>query len=111
MKNKKPLLFRQGDILVERIAALPSALKPIARESGRVVLAHGEITGHHHSFTDEHVSLFETAAEAGVTFLEVRNAMAALTHQEHATIEVPPGNYRVTRQREYSPEAIRNVQD
>lgn len=110
MKNTKSH-YRQGDVLVERIDSLPKNRKKLARESGRVVLAHGEATGHHHSLVDEHVDLFETADEAGVTFLEVREAMAALTHQEHATITLPPGNYRVTRQREYSPEEIRNVRD
>jgi hypothetical protein len=34
-----------------------------------------------------------------------------VVHQEHATIELPAGNYRAIRQREYSPEAIRNVAD
>lgn len=111
MKNKAPFIVRQGDVLVERIDSFPKKLKRLAREQGRVVLAHGEVTGHHHSLIEEHVDLFETAEEAGVTFLEVREAMAALTHQEHATIQLPPGNYRVTRQREYSPEAIRRVAD
>lgn len=113
MKNKNVQFHaRQGDVLIERVAALPANRKKLKRESGRVVLAHGEVTGHHHSVADEHVDLFETADEAGVTYLEVREAMAALTHQEHATIELPPGNYRVTRQREYvAPEIERKVSD
>ena len=108
MNNKH---YRQGDVLIERVGALPKNRRKVARESGRVVLAHGEVTGHHHSLTDEHVDLFETADESGVTYLEVREAMAAHTHQEHATVELDPGIYRITRQREYSPEAIRNVRD
>ena len=36
---------------------------------------------------------------------------AQVVHDEHATIALPPGKYRITRQREYSPEAIRNVAD
>ena len=35
----------------------------------------------------------------------------AVTHEEHASIQLPKGNYRIVRQREYSPEAIRNVAD
>jgi hypothetical protein len=115
MKNKsnQPSHYRQGDVLIERIDALPTKRTKLKREQGRVVLAHGEVTGHHHSLADKHVDLYETGepTDVGVTFLEVKEAMAALTHQEHATIEIPPGSYRVTRQREYSPEAIRNVQD
>lgn len=112
MKTKNSQIhYRQGDVLVERIGSLPAKCKKLDREHGRVVLAHGEVTGHAHAIADEHVDLFETEKEAGVTFLEVRAAMAALKHDEHSTITLPPGNYRVTRQREYSPEAIRNVAD
>ena len=39
------------------------------------------------------------------------DAPVALEHDEHETIQLPPGDYRIIRQREYSPEAIRNVAD
>lgn len=103
--------FRQGDVFIQRIDNLPDGSKKLARENGRVVLAHGEATGHHHSLVEKNCSLFTNDTEPGVTFLEIQEAMAALTHQEHATIHLEPGIYRVVRQREYSPEAIRNVQD
>ncbi len=106
MKNKH---YRQGDVLIERISKMPTGLKKLAREKNEIVLAHGEATGHHHAIADEHCDLFQ--GDSGVTFLEVREAMAALTHEEHAKIELEPGVYRVTRQREYTPQAIRNVQD
>lgn len=41
--------YRQGDILLVRVEKLPGKLKSIERENGRVVLAHGEATGHAHS--------------------------------------------------------------
>lgn len=102
---------RQGDVLIERIDSLPANLTKIAREGGRVILAHGEATGHAHAISDERCDLFRSEQEAGVTFLEVREAVAALKHDEHSTIALPRGNYRVIRQREYSPEEIRNVAD
>jgi hypothetical protein len=34
-----------------------------------------------------------------------------LTHEEHRAIPLPPGLYRVARQREYSPDVIRHVAD
>ncbi len=117
MNNKTPVHFRQGDVLIERIDSLPSKLVPVARENGKVVLAHGEVTGHAHAIADERVAHFSAPAEraepglAGVTYLEVRAAVAALRHEEHGMIALPAGNYRVTRQREYSPEALRNVAD
>lgn len=109
MKNQ--IHYRQGDVLIERVGSLPAKRTKLAREKGRVILAHGEVTGHAHAISEKHCDLFESAEQIGVTFLEVREAVAALKHDEHSTIELPPGNYRVTRQREYSPEAIRNVAD
>lgn len=106
-----PIHYRQGDVLIERIDSMPVKLMPVDREHGKIVLAHGEVTGHAHAIADSHATLFQTAEQAGVSFLEVREAVAALQHEEHATIELPPGNYRITRQREYSPEEIRNVAD
>ena len=47
MKKKTKTVFRQGDVLIERIQSLPenlTAQKPI---NGRVILAYGEATGHH----------------------------------------------------------------
>jgi hypothetical protein len=113
MKTNKTsqLIYRQGDVLIQRIGSLPEDRKKLDRENGRVVLAHGEVTGHHHSLVDAEVDLYSSPADVGVTFLEVREAMVALTHQEHETINLPTGVYKVTRQRQYSPEAIRNVQD
>lgn len=116
MKNKNnntsaPAHYRQGDVLIERVGLLPKDAKKIARENGRVVLAHGEVTGHAHAITDKQCDLFASERNPGVTFLEIRDAVAALKHDEHATISLAPGTYRVTRQREYSPEAIRNVAD
>lgn len=101
--------FRQGDVLIERIEALPAVeLKPVPREHGRCVLAHGEATGHHHSFGAATAALLE--APTGERFLTL-GSRAQLTHQEHDPITVPAGTYRVQRQREYSSEAIRNVAD
>ena len=109
MKNNK--CYRQGDVLIRRVDSLPSNRKKIKREMGLVILAHGEVTGHHHSLADEQVDLFETASEAGVTYLEVREAMATLTHQEHAPITLEPGKYRVSIQKEYTPAAIVRTRD
>lgn len=112
MKSKTAqILYRQGDVLIEAISSLPKDSIKLPREKGRVILAHGEATGHAHTIADKHCDLFSSDTEAGVTFLDVQEAVAALTHDEHSTIELPPGKYRVRRQREYSPEEIRNVQD
>jgi hypothetical protein len=101
--------YRQGDVLIELVQEIPRGLKAVARENGKVVLAHGEATGHAHAIADKGCKLLHD--ESGVTFLEVKQDMAMLRHEEHATVQLERGKYRVTRQREYSPEAIRNVAD
>lgn len=99
-------MIRQGDVLLVRVRK-PKMSREV--ENGpRLILAHGEVTGHAHVLTSEESVVHEAA---GVTLLEVRAAMAALIHDEHATIQIQRGWYEVRRQREYSPEAIRNVTD
>lgn len=71
-------------------------------------LALGEKTGHHHSLcTDGSVALedacemYEVETPDGVkTFLRVTADGVALTHQEHKTHAIAPGEYEVTIQRE-----------
>ena len=104
--------FRQGDILLVPIDDVPRNAKAVRRENGKLILAHGKVTGHHHAF-DVDVTNVELVTKEGPEqlYLMVHGVTAPLTHQEHATIDVAPGVYEVRRQREYSPEAIRNVQD
>lgn len=102
-------MYRQGDVLIKKVDAMPEAVKPVDwSEEGRVILAYGEVTGHAHALPLSLVSMFAT--EAGQRFINVSEG-AELTHEEHATITPQPGVYEVVQQREYTPEAIRNVAD
>lgn len=103
-------MFRQGDVLVVPVNEIPAGVKDVPLEAGRLILAHGEATGHAHVVEGEAQLLESDVAEMEERFLRVEQE-AALVHDEHATIALPPGDYRVIRQREYSPEAIRNVAD
>lgn len=104
-------MYRQGDVLIVPVTEMPGRLEPVAREDGRVVLAHGEATGHAHTIRDRSAALF-CVPELNTVFLTVSgDEPAALTHDEHATIMLPPGRYRVVRQREYAPEDVRYVAD
>lgn len=47
MNNKLPQ-FRQGDVLVHRIASIPTDAVFVANTS-RIIIAHGEVTGHAHA--------------------------------------------------------------
>ena len=99
---------RQGDVLIERIQEIPSGVKSEKPIDGRIILAHGEATGHHHSIDADAADWWKT--DSGDQFVEVRES-APVVHQEHAPIPLPVGKYRVVRQMEYAPEAIRNVAD
>ena len=66
---------------------------------GRLVLAEGEATGHAHAIAEPDAREFRVGDER---FVLVRSA-AQLIHEEHATIDLPPGAYRVVIQREYEP--------
>jgi hypothetical protein len=104
-------MYRQGDVLIVPVTDIPEQLEPIEREAGRVILAHGEVTGHAHAIKAEGAALFRDPKLMAVFMTVTADGPVALDHDEHSTIMIPPGNYRVIRQREYSPEAIRNVAD
>lgn len=98
--------YRQGDVLLLKCADVPASAHPEAPEDGRFVLARGETTGHAHVMAAEGVCFFRDDGTGG-GFLRVQGtAPVALTHEEHAPLTVPPGNYRVVRQREYQPRSL-----
>ena len=104
-------MFRQGDVLIVPIGKLPVGVQPVERENGRVVLAHGEVTGHAHAIKDRQAALFRDPKLAAIFMHVSSEGPVALKHEEHATIHIPPGAYQIVRQREYSPEEIRRVED
>ena len=91
--------YRQGDLLFEYVPAAPATAQPVQPEHGRLILARGEATGHHHSVPATVGTL--SLEEGGVMYLTV-DELTAVTHQEHAPIDLVPGVVRVTRQRECS---------
>lgn len=102
MKTKQ---YRQGDVLIEQIAKTDRVLK--RSSTNKLVLAEGEATGHHHVLECEEIESWKDSEE-----IQVRvGPEATITHEEHSKISLSKGTYRVTRQREYTPEEIRRVQD
>ena len=95
-------MFRQGDILLVPVKEIPDGLKEVPRENGKIVLAEGEATGHLHAINaPEATFLAEDLAQIEGRYLVIE-AEAALTHPEHDTITLAPGNYEVRRQQEYT---------
>jgi hypothetical protein len=99
------VMHRQGDVLVMSAKEIPNT----AVKQDRCVLALGEVTGHAHQIKEEAFLWVDTD---GTKYVEVFGSEAVLVHEEHAPIILPgPAIYKVTQQREYSPEEIRNVAD
>lgn len=97
--------YRQGDILLVIEEEIPDRAVPVAADGDRVVLAYGEATGHKHALVGRQVELFSEPGDEdgmiGERFLRIVGEAGLLVHEEHDPITVPPGTYRVVRQREY----------
>jgi hypothetical protein len=108
---KKPI--RQGDVMLVPFEMVPDRFKgegkPVALVGGRVILAAGEVTGHHHAISDADVTLAIT--EMDLLFTEVGPEGANLTHEEHGALAVAPGRHAVIGQVEYAPGELRRVAD
>lgn len=103
MKN-----LRHGDLVFTAITKFPKRKK--VKENKSHILAHGEHTGHFHQLTaDKPIKLFQVE---DTTYFELQSH-GQLTHQEHHTIEFPPGKYKMHFEREYDYflQEVRNVID
>ena len=97
---------RQGDVLLVP-ATLPEGAKQV-ESKGDVILAYGEVTGHAHRIKEStKVRMWSAGAER---FLQVMDAVA-LIHEEHATVTIPPGIYKLPQQVEYTPAELQRVAD
>jgi hypothetical protein len=103
-------MYRQGDVLIRPVDRVPKGLKKVPLESGRVILAHGEATGHAHAVLGDVEFLAADLQEMEGRFLRVEQE-AQVVHDEHDTVTLPPGDYEIVRQREYQPEAPQWVAD
>ena len=100
-----PFHVRQGDVLLQPVGDVPESARPLPRTAGRVVLAEGEVTGHAHAIRSSGATML---ADGDDRYLRVA-APVTLDHEEHATIELVPGSYRIVIQREYVPPEISSV--
>ena len=98
-------MYRQGDVLIQSAHAIPAT----ATKQKRCILALGEVTGHAQQIQD---GAFLWVDTDGTKYIEVYGSEAIVQHEEHGPIVLQgPALYRVTQQREYTPEEIRNVAD
>jgi hypothetical protein len=96
-------IIRQGDVLI-----IPSDTLVKGTKLPHLTLAEGEVTGHRHRISNGEAELLE---RDGVLYLRVLSPTAILTHEEHAQVTIPQGNWEIRIQREYEPEGWRYVAD
>ena len=104
---------RQGDVFMQQVAAVPADAAAMPR-NGRILLAAGKATGHHHETSTPGVEALDLG---GVLYLRVGEVPAEVFHPEHN----PPGRpmilsagtcWRITHHHEYQPgELPRQVED
>jgi len=94
--------YRQGDVLIKKVESIQG------KKLKHLVLAEGETTGHKHQITEGDAEMYE---HEGTLFLRVNSAIATVTHEEHAPIVLPIGDYEIKIKREYSPSGWVSVQD
>jgi hypothetical protein len=100
-------IYRQGDVLLMRVRKLPAGAVEQPPHQRGIVLAFGEVTGHAHVISPAKAKMWSAQAERYVQMLED----GALTHEEHSAINLPKGVYAVVIQTEYTPQALRRVED
>jgi hypothetical protein len=108
-------MYRQGDVLLVPVAevAVPAAVASMTAQErdgrGRLVLARGEASGHAHAVVGAG-RLLRGGGRFGEAWLQLPEG-GRVVHEEHHAIALPRGWYRVVRQREYTPGAVRVVAD
>ncbi len=109
------MMYRQGEVLIRKLKGdeIPDYNAPVSeynkekafkkRKSG--VIVEGEITGHKHAVTGG--VLMDRASQGWRTpeslFLHT-DAPVEVTHNEHAPVKLPEGDFEITFQREYDEE-------
>ena len=98
-----PLHYRQGELLFLWQETRPSV--DLSPRQGLVIVA-GETTGHAHRLQSGTI----LEAPDGTLYLDLTQT-TQVERVEHGPITLDPGLWLVVRQREYGPEAIREVRD
>lgn len=110
----------QGDFMIIKIDNLPKNLESIPTTNNQFVVAHSE-TGHNHVAVLERAESVVAYKQAGTKdvdlfelYLLVNDPTPIEHHRSfdtHETLLVPPGKYKIMRQREYTPQGFRRAQD
>jgi len=106
-KKPKPynrVMYRHGDLLITQINAIPEDTVQIHEK----IIAEGEISGHKHklvgsaqvhirpSFLNDPIN--DNSEIWFNAFDEIK-----IIHEEHKTLEIPKGVYKVTKEQQFDP--------
>lgn len=109
----------QGDVLFRRVEKLPKGLNEVDAKALRKVVAHSE-TGHHHAIDDAGVRMYQgddpLTCYLMLESVEHCDVVHHRPHDTHETLRLLGGGqvggiFQVRRQREYTPEGWRRVED
>ncbi len=106
----------QGDVFFVKVdaAEIPKDAKSLAPEGGFHIVAHSE-TGHHHAVRADGTVFWQGPADPFTCFLRVDDVFADVVHRRefdtHETLRLGQGVWKVRRQREYTPQGFRRVED
>ena len=115
-RQKVSVMYRHGDLLITRINAVPQSAINISSK----IIAEGEVSGHEHTLVGQATVRILPGREAGHKIIErverghvsinripelyfSASEDVKLTHEEHKTLELPRGSYKVTKEREFNP--------
>jgi hypothetical protein len=104
----------QGDVIIKPVNEFPVNIEKSKDEDGKYIIAHSE-TGHHHAI-DLQKGLYVYDQDEFFSYIDNKtDNVIELKHyrsfDRHKTIGIPPGKFKVIRQREYTPEGFRRAID
>lgn len=104
--------IQQGDVVLEQVDDLPMGVKLKKAGKRGLVLMEGEATGHFHSIAETNPDICELYEVEGVLYVKASQPVK-LTHQEHNTLTLEPGIWKVGQVKEfdYLQNMIRSVVD
>jgi hypothetical protein len=87
-------IVQQGDVVMKSINDFPEGERVQDQQMKSKILAFGEVTGHAHRLADPEDLAVETFRILNVIYMNVKRP-TMLNHEEHNTIEIPPGKYEI----------------
>lgn len=104
----------QGDLgIIVFEGEIPSTHKEVKPTEGKHIVAHSE-TGHHHTVGADKATYFQDPNDPMTCYLRCEAPVVLEHHRSfdtHEPIMLPAGSYMLRRQREYTPEGWRRVED